>query len=468
MRDCLVMTRPIRNIAVIDVGKTNAKVVLVEADTGAELALRTTRTVVRSDGPYPHFDVPLIWDFVTGALAEIRGEHPIDAISTTAHGSAGAFLSGAEDGDGLALPILDYEHTGPDEFYADYDAARPDFSETLSPRLPAGLNLGAQIFWQERRFARIVDGVENYVTYPQYWGWRLSGVAATEMCSIGAHSDMWDPRKLTWSSMAERLGWRRFLSPLRSAFDRLARVRPELARKLGLDPATPVFCGIHDSSASLLPHLKERTPPFTVVSTGTWVILFAVGGDLAKLDPRRDTLANVTAYGDPVPVGRFMAGREFEMLTGGAAADPSEAEVARVLDGHIMALPTFVPGVGPFPKAKGRWSHDPAPLTDGERSAAASLYLALVTAASIQAAGGSGPVVIEGPFARNRVYCSALAAILGREVEVSDTGTGTTIGTLMTATGKLPKRPPARKVSPLSHPELRAYVEAWQMAAGQG
>jgi sugar (pentulose or hexulose) kinase len=455
-----------RTVAIIDVGKTNAKVVLVDAESGAELSLRTTRTVVRDDGPYPHFDVPLIWDFITGALAEIRREHPIDAISTTAHGSAGGFLSGAEDGDGLALPILDYEHAGPDELAADYDSVRPDFSETLSPRLPAGLNLGAQIFWQERRFARIVDGVENYVTYPQYWGWRLSGVAATEMCSIGAHSDMWDPRRLAWSSMVERLGWRRFLSPMRSAFDRLARMRPPLARKLGLDPTTPVFCGIHDSSASLLPHLKERTPPFTVVSTGTWVILFAVGGDLAKLDPRRDTLANVTAYGDPVPVGRFMAGREFEMLTGGNAVDPTQAEVARVLGDKVMALPTFVPGVGPFAKAKGRWSHDPASLSNGERSAAASLYLALVTAASIEAAGGSGPLVIEGPFARNALYCNALAAVLDREVEASDTGTGTTIGTLMTATGKLPKRPPARMVAPLGHPALPAYVQAWRTANG--
>ena len=35
---------------------------------------------------------------------------------------------------------------------ADYDAARPPFAETLSPRLPAGLNLGAQIFWQARAF----------------------------------------------------------------------------------------------------------------------------------------------------------------------------------------------------------------------------------------------------------------------------------------------------------------------------
>ncbi|MCE3590562.1 hypothetical protein LXJ59_28655, partial [Escherichia coli] len=68
------------------------------------------------------------------------------------------------------------------------------------------------------------------------------------------------------------------------------------------------FCGIHDSNASLLPHLMTRSSPFSVVSTGTWVVLFAVGGQLDKLDQARDTLANVDAYGKAVPSARFMGG----------------------------------------------------------------------------------------------------------------------------------------------------------------
>ena len=43
-------------------------------------------------------------------------------------------------------------------------------------------------------------------------------------------------------------------------------------------PGTPVLTGIHDSNASLLPHLIDRKPPFAVVSTGTWVIAMAIGG----------------------------------------------------------------------------------------------------------------------------------------------------------------------------------------------
>ena len=424
-----------------------------------------TPTQPSPDGPYPHLDATGIWDFLCHALAGLNREAAIDAMAITAHGSAGAFLRAEREDDGLTMPILDYEHPGPDEFTAEYDAARPPFSETLSPRLPAGLNLGAQFFWQERRFPKEFAAATAYVNYPQYWAWRLSGVAATEMCSMGAHSDMWDPRRLRWSSMTEALGWTRKLAPLRPAFDRLGPIRQLLAARLGLSPTVAIQCGIHDFSASLLPHLKERTPPFAVVSTGTWVILFAVGGDIDNLDPTRDTLANVSAFGDPVPCGRFMGGREFERLAGSSPEEPTAAELARVLAERIMALPTFVSGCGPFPSGKGRWSHDPASLTPREHIAVASLYLALMTAELLMLVGASGPTIVEGPFARNLLFCRALSAITERPVEPSDSGTGTMPGTLMTATGRLPARQPQSKIEPLSDPVLASYVEAWRKQA---
>jgi sugar (pentulose or hexulose) kinase len=460
------MAKPVRNVAVIDIGKTNAKLALVSAEDGAELALKTAANPPRSDGPYQHFDVPKLWDFICGALAEIRRESPIDAVSITAHGSGGALITGDPDGDGLALPILDYEDPGPDELAADYDAIRPPFAETLSPRLPAGLNLGAQIFWQERRFPKEFGTARHYVNYPQYWGWRLTGVAATEMTSMGAHTDLWAPMQGTWSSLAKRAGWQELLAPLRSAFEAIGPVHPELARRIGLDPGTPVHCGIHDSNASLLPHLMQREAPFTVVSTGTWVIIFAVGGSFEKLDPRRDTLANVSAFGDPVPCARFMGGREFERLVGGVPAEAGPADLDRVLAERIMALPTFVPGVGPFPQAEGRWTHAPEKLTLGERMVAASLYEALVTAESMAIAGAAGPVIVEGPFGKNHMFCSALAAIRGTSVAPSGGRTGTTLGAALLGGGSPARRPlEFTPVEPLRHSAFVAYAAEWREAA---
>jgi sugar (pentulose or hexulose) kinase len=456
-----------RHVAIIDIGKTNSKIALVGADDGSELGLRTHANATKTDGPYPHLDAGGIWEFLCDALSALNREAPIDAIAITAHGSAGAFIAGDPEGDGLTLPILDYEFSGPDELAFEYAAVRPSFSETLSPALPAGLNLGAQIFWQERRFPKEFAAAEAYVNYPQYLAWRLTGVAATEMCSMGAHSDLWNPRRLSWSSLVEKRSWQIKLAPLRPAFDRLGSVRPALTKRLGLQEGTAVHCGIHDSSASLLPHLKERKPPFAVVSTGTWVIVFAVGGDIDHLDPARDTLANVSAFGDPVPCARFMGGREFEILTERERSAFSLADLDRVLGEKIMALPTFTAGVGPFPHGKGRWSAAPPGLTPGERQVAASLYLALMTAESLACAGASGPIVVEGPFAGNTIFYSALAAISSQRVVPSHSGIGTTIGTLMTATGRLPK-PGATPTesAPLMHPLLQRYVQSWRDAAG--
>lgn len=453
----------VRCIAVIDIGKTNAKVVLVDGHTGETAAERSASIPSRQDGPYPHIDAARIWDFICDALIELNRARQIEGISVAAHGSGGAFIDGGRGEVGLALPILDYEFPGPDELASEYEQARPPFEETLSPRLPGGLNLGAQIFWQERRFAEEVQAAGPYVTYPQYWTWRLSGVAATEMCSLGAHSDLWSPRRRGWSGLVGRMGWQGLFAPLRSAFDVLGPVGPDLARRLGLGEAVQVVCGIHDSNASLLPHLKAWTPPFTVASTGTWTVLFAIGGSLHGLDPRRDTLANVTAFGDPVPCARFMGGREFAALVGDGSVEPTDAELARVIANHIMAIPAFVPGVGPFPDREGSWTAPPDGLTPGERTAAASLYLALVTAECMKLADAAGPTIVEGPFARNGAYCAALAAISRRDVFPSPSAGGTSLGAAsLFGTGRRLVAREAAPVRPLDLAAFADYVDRWR------
>lgn len=140
-----------RHVAVIDIGKTNAKVALVDLDGRCELAARRKPNRVRLDGPYPHHDVDELWTFILEGLAALRRDYPIDAIAVTTHGATAALVG--LDGK-LTLPVLDYEFDGPDRTRGLYDVVRPQFSETGSPALPSGLNLGAQLFWIAQTFAR--------------------------------------------------------------------------------------------------------------------------------------------------------------------------------------------------------------------------------------------------------------------------------------------------------------------------
>ncbi|MCO6188460.1 FGGY-family carbohydrate kinase [Rhizobium sp. L1K21] len=413
-----------KHAAVIDIGKTNAKVVLVDMATLSEVAVTKRPNQVLLGPSYPHYDVEGLWNFILVSLRDFQARHGVDGITVTTHGASAALLD--ENGQ-LAGPVLDYEHDGPDRLTAEYDAVRPDFAETGSPRLPMGLNLGAQLFWQFRTFPEIRLRTKRILTYPQYWAWRLCGVAANEVTSLGCHTDLWVPREGYYSSLVENQGWTDLMAPVAKAANILGSVLPEIVVQTGLDPATPVVCGIHDSNASLYAHLASRKPPFAVVSTGTWVISMAVGGKDVKLDPARDTLINVNALGDPVPSARFMGGREFEMLMGEGKHTASEDDVAGVLKRQVMLLPAVETQSGPFQGRKARWTVEESSMSAGERYAAISLYLAMMTATGLDISGAEGPVLVEGPFSNNSIYLTMLSAVTQRPVEAV-AGTGTSIG----------------------------------------
>ena len=283
-------------IAVIDIGKSNAKVVLIDRQTRATIGAKSTPNAVAAGGPYPHHDVERLWPFILDALGALNGTRAVEGISITTHGATAALATD----DGLALPILDYEHGGPEETATDYDAVRPPFAETLSPRLPNGLNLGAQLFWQARTFPREFATARYLLMYPQYWAWRLTGIAATEVTSLGSHTDLWAPAERRYSSLVGSQRWDKLLPPLSDAVSVLGAVTPEVCAATGIAAGTPVACGIHNSNASLLPYIAAFEAPFTVVSSGTWAIAMTVGGGTGRLDPERDSLAYVDAYGRAV------------------------------------------------------------------------------------------------------------------------------------------------------------------------
>lgn len=420
-------------VAVLDVGKTNVKAVIVDVEAGRELSARTRPNRVIANGPYPHFDVDGIFAFFLDSLKELHAEFGFEAISITAHGASGALL-GEE---GLVLPVLDYEFRYPPEVDAAYDDLRPPFDETFSPRLPGGLNLGAQFHYQKTAFPEAFRQVRTIVTYPQYWGWRLTGVAATDVTSLGCHTDLWLPRVGKFSNLVDDLGIAGKLAPVRKPADLLGPITDQVSVAIGMTEPVPVYCGIHDSNASLLPHLLQRNPPFSVVSTGTWIVLFAVGGDLDHLDPGRDTLANVDAFGRAVPSARFMGGREFEILTGGQGKPTPEA-IGRVLGERIYLTPGIMPGCGPFPTAAHRIVNLKGELTADESYVAASLYCALMTRTCLDLTGAAGPIIVEGPFARNLLFLEALRLATGRPVIAAAGSTGTSAGAALLASRSSP------------------------------
>ena len=79
------------------------------------------------------------------------------------------------------------------------------------------------------------------------------------------------------------------------------------------------------------------------------------------------------------------------------------------------------------------WKSPEPNLGSGQRAAAVGFYLSLVTARCLELIGHEGPIIIEGPFARNRCFLMMLSVAAGCEVKAMDSATGTSAGAALLA-----------------------------------
>lgn len=451
-------------LAVLDIGKTNVKVCAVRAGHhGGDVLVEKRRpNSVVMDGPYPHVDTEGIWQWFKQALAELARDYYVLSIGMTTHGATAACLAGDE----LALPIADYESDLYQSVSEQYDSLRPPFFETGSPGLTSGLNLGRQLYWLSQTQADAFARVTDILLYPQYWGWRLTGVKAGEVTSLGCHTDLWNPAAGDYSSLVDQLGWRALLAPVQPTGAPLGPVRPELAAELGLPEDCLVLNGIHDSNASLVPHLLTRSEPFSVVSSGTWTVICGLGAPLESLNEQQDMLINVSAYGAAVPTIRFMGGREWETLRGDGQAHLDE--LPALIEEGVFALPSFSDQGGPFRQLRGRLIGPVERLSGAGKTTLASVYCALMTDHCLRLLNNGGEVVIEGAFAGNDVYMAVLACLCAERNQAvygSTDSTGTTQGTAMLGqdVNHWPFNAPARTEPPLAlRDAILAYAGDWR------
>jgi len=399
---------------VVDIGKSNARVLVVDAD-GAVVG-QLSRANASAQGPgYTALGVEALRAWLLDAVPRLPSREHVGRLIVSTHGAAFCAI----DDDGLVLPPIDYEWDGYGAHRADFEAALDPFAHTGSPRLPMGLNAGLQLHWVKA--ARPADWarIRHWLPYPQYWAWWLSGVAASEVSSLGCHTQLWSPGAGTFSRWAVSSGIADRFAPVRPAWDVLGPLTPSMARRLGLPAACEVVCGVHDSNACLARHLD--TPGATLLTTGTWTIAMATGNGPVDLAPARDELVNVAIDGRAVPTARFMGGREFEVLCAGAPASAATVEaLAEVVHGGWQALPAFADAGGPWRGRQGTVTKHGAAMTLADvpaalRPALASWYCAVVSHDRVRALGDRGPVIVEGPLARNAAFTTSLSALLGED-----------------------------------------------------
>ena len=450
-------------LVVLDIGKSNAKLVLLDPVSGIEMASMRRPNASRP-GPVRQLDLAGLTGWLLSSLAALPERHRIAAIVPVAHGAACVML----DHEGEALLAPDYEDTVLDDASGLYDGLRDPFELSLSPALPVGLNLGRQIHHVQHRHPELFRRVACILPYAQYWAFLLSGIAASEVTSLGCHTDLWWPQQNRFSALAISQGWDRLFAPLRPASDRLGPVRPEIAARCGLPGDCAVLCGIHDSNASFLRHLvhrggAHRSGRFAVISSGTWTVMLASNVDARVLRPQRDMLGNVDAFGALVGTARFMGGREYLGVAGDGGAPPDWEGLHRALAANALVLPSFALG-GQFPGQVAELMNAQF-LDPVSRASLATFYVALLTDVALDLLGAGGDLIIDGPLASNPLYPALLAGLRpDSAILLGEDGAGSAGGARCLLLGVAAEPPALRPVSPGDGASVRAARARWRDA----
>lgn len=443
-----------KNILVFDIGKTHVKITVLN-NAGLELYKTRTSNRTRPTEPYHSYDVDGIWAWFKHELSALASRFDIRAISIATHGAAAALID--KSNGQLILPIMDYEFDAYPDDLPDYESLRPPFEQTGSPHFPAGLNLGRQLSWQSLLITKDTKDRAVILMYPQYWAWKLSGQFATEITSLGCHTDLWNYTTQTPSALLEKLGLKGALPPLTDAWNPIGKIKNCLAKELGINSDCDIYPGVHDSNAGYVPILKvpKNTRP-TVVSTGTWSVIMDPTSDCKSLDASKDMLVNIDAEHSPLATARYMGGREFglicERLNTDIATTFTDKDIGKIISSAIFIMPSFCSGTGPYSDMVGGIISDEECFKINGK-AAATIYSALMVNDIIKRLNPSSKqdILIEGSFAANEVLCGLLATLNpDRTVRVQNGGNGVTEGCfLLTQWNTSP--------SQAENPEVKAY-----------
>jgi len=238
-------------IAVLDLGKSNVKLSVCDG-AGRVLETRATPNPSRPGPPWRHTDLAALNAWVLGTLADLGRRHPLGHVIATGYGSGAVLVGDDPDagGDGAVLPMIDYEQPLPEDIARDYAPLAGGFLDRGSALMMGATHVARQLYWAERAAPAAVARARWLLCLPQYWAWRLSGVAASEVTILGAQSHLWNVARGGWAPIVAARGWGRLMPPMVRADADLGPVRAALAARHGLPPGLRVHAGVHDSSAN--------------------------------------------------------------------------------------------------------------------------------------------------------------------------------------------------------------------------
>jgi sugar (pentulose or hexulose) kinase len=461
-------------VAVLDVGKTNVKLSAVETD-GAVVETVSIPNPVLPGPPWRHHDLKSLGDWIFETLAILSLRHAFSAFVTSGHGGGGVLTGADPDArDGAVLPMIDYEQPLPADIRDGYAPLAGSFLDRGSAMMHGAMHQARQLYWMEERQPDTFAKARWYLGLPQYWAWRVCGVAASETSFLGAQSHLWNVAESRWAPIVSARGWEPLMPPFAKAWQTLGAIRPELVQRYGLPGEMRVLTGGHDSSLNHYRYHAAGLRDFTVISTGTWIVGFSRSTPLERLDEHRGMTLNSDVFGNRLGGILTMGGREFSHVAGSnPPAEHASIEVlARLVARRTFAIPSFGDDDGLFPGSSGKGCIlGSPPETAMEHKVLALLYCALLTVECIETLSEDRLVVLDGSFLRDPLYAGVVAALLPeRQVRFNLDAHGVAAGAALLAGHETRAGPaPLTLSEPLAlgvlKPELCRYAADWHAFA---
>ena len=401
---------------VLDIGKTNVKLTFVDSSNNKTIKFFTTK----QKNIYRHgikiLNSNSIFEWALKKITYIGRKHNLDKFVCTAHGTSIALIS---YDDKELLACTDYEYKF-DKLFNNYKKIAPKFNESFSPFLENGLNIGQQIYYLYKRKQKLIKETKYILNYPQYIAWKLTSGFSSEISYVGCHTHLWDFKRNKLSSFVKKIKLEEKFPKIRKAWDMIGQ------RKIG-ESNLKIINGIHDSNASYLYFKNSDIKNFTLVSTGTWYIIFNQKTPLKNLNPSLDMLANIDVFGKPVPTMRFMGGREYDHLMGVFRISNKTRAIKNFSFHDYLIYPSYASGGG-FSINKINIGFYEG-LNKGQIYYLICLYISFVINFCLNQMRSSNTIILDGPITKNITIMKILSSLRKKQIVLKNKREiGTTLG----------------------------------------
>ncbi|WP_299098228.1 FGGY family carbohydrate kinase [uncultured Winogradskyella sp.] len=252
-------------IAVIDIGKTNKKILLFNETLDVVYSNSTRFDEITDEDADPCDDIESIENWIQNEIKRIQseGEYNIKAINFSTHGASLIYLDKKSN---RVTPLYNYlKPLNLDEYHEFYDqyGGQEEFSRRTASPAYGMLNTGLQILKLQKEKPEFWSQVVSILHYPQYLSYLFTKKITADFTSVGAHTATWDFDTMQYHKWVSDYN----LNLPTPQNGKEAIVATFNGREIAIGT------GLHDSSSSIIPILEtEKNNEFILLSTGTWII----------------------------------------------------------------------------------------------------------------------------------------------------------------------------------------------------